>query len=104
MHTETAKVFLCGNKIDLSHREEVSAKDIEDLRIQCDTALSDSFRVSCKTGESVYDMFESIASSLIRDGKQQINHELLAQTRLLRNIDLDSRDKSQCCNSSNQTT
>ena len=99
MHTETAKVFLCGNKLDLSDNEEVSAKDIDDLRHQCDTALSDSFRVSCKSGTGVDNMFETIASCLIREGKQEINHDLIAQTRRLRHMDLTSRDKGQCCTS-----
>ena len=100
MHTETAKVFLCGNKLDLSANEQVSAKDIDDLRIQCDTALSDSFRVSCRSGDGVEAMFESVATNLVKDGRQEINHDLIAQTRLLRNVDLDSRDRSQCCTSS----
>ena len=69
MHTETAKIFLCGNKSDLSHNEQISRSDLEDFQLQCDSVISGMFRTSCQNGQGVREMFQEIAGVLLREAE-----------------------------------
>ena len=69
MHSKNSKIFLCGNKTDLVRENDnfdkyVAEQDIEDFSESCGTAVSGSYRVSCRTGEGVKEMFKHIASVL----------------------------------------
>ena len=70
MHSETAKIFLCGSKLDLND-EQVTDQDIQDFLVQCDAVLSGTYRISSKTNEGVQDMFKDIAAKLITDAKER---------------------------------
>ena len=65
VHTETAKIFLCGNKLDIAQGDEITDLDMEAFQLQCDTVLSGNYQISCKTGEGVEDMFKDIAGIIM---------------------------------------
>lgn len=64
-YAENAKIFLCGNKVDLAGRIYVSEQDIEAFCEQCHNLISGVYRTSCKTGQGVEEMFTDIARQLV---------------------------------------
>lgn len=64
-YAENAKIFLCGNKTDISHSQYVTEADIEAFCEQCHNMVSGVYRTSCKSGEGVDEMFEDIARNLV---------------------------------------
>lgn len=63
-YAEGAKIFLCGNKIDLVHQMDVTDADIEVFCEQCHNLISGIYKTSCKTGAGVEEMFADIARQL----------------------------------------
>ncbi|KAJ6646183.1 Lipase member H-A, partial [Pseudolycoriella hygida] len=50
-YAENAKIFLCGNKSDLEGTNpQVTEADMEDFCEQCQSLISATYKVSCKTG------------------------------------------------------
>ncbi|XP_076339362.1 RAS oncogene family member RabX6 isoform X1 [Tachypleus tridentatus] len=68
-YAESAKIFLCGNKIDLKHQMYVTDVDIDAFCEQCHNLISGVFKTSCKTGEGVEEMFADIARQLVSTSK-----------------------------------
>ncbi len=100
MHSETAKIFLCGNKTDIKcdPDEEISEADIEDFREQCDTVLVDNFQISCKMGDGVKEMFQQIADILMAEAEQKFDP---TRIRPLEPAPSPTQgQKSSCCSSS----
>lgn len=64
-YAENAKIFLCGNKIDLAGHIYVTEADIEAFCEQCHNLISGVYRTSCKTGQGVEEMFVDIARQLV---------------------------------------
>lgn len=64
-YAENAKIFLCGNKVDLVGRIYVSEADIEAFCEQCHNLISGVYRTSCKTGQGIEEMFTDIARQLV---------------------------------------
>ncbi|KAH8019465.1 hypothetical protein HPB51_019487 [Rhipicephalus microplus] len=64
-YAENAKIFLCGNKVDLVGRIYVSEADIEAFCEQCHNLMSGVYRTSCKTGQGIEEMFTDIARQLV---------------------------------------
>ena len=71
MHSNTAKIFVCGNKLDVTENADdvnserfVSDQDISDFCESCGTAISGCYKVSCQTNEGVAEMFNHVASVL----------------------------------------
>ncbi|UYV83183.1 hypothetical protein LAZ67_23000088 [Cordylochernes scorpioides] len=64
-YAETAQIFICGNKTDLVGQQCVTDADIQQFCEQCHTLISGVFRTSCKTGEGVATMFDTIARQLV---------------------------------------
>jgi small GTP-binding protein len=73
MHSSTAKIFLCGNKLDLEEEDEIIESDVEAFSEQCDAVLSGTFTVSCKTGNGLHDMFVTIATMLQEEAAQKFD-------------------------------
>ncbi|KAK2180476.1 hypothetical protein NP493_441g01024 [Ridgeia piscesae] len=98
MHSSTARIFLCGNKIDLAvlQGEQITESDVQDFQIQCDTVLSGTYEISCKTGEGVKEMFADIAMVLARNQKYKFDRSLM-----MPNIQPQENDECQksgkCC-------
>ncbi len=72
MHSNTAKIFLCGNKKDLEEFE-VSSEDLVAFEAECDAVLSAMFQVSCKTGEGVKEMFQNLAEQLQKEAEEKFD-------------------------------
>lgn len=70
-YAEGAKIFLCGNKIDLSSQVYVTDSDIEVFCEQCHNLISGVYKTSCKTGAGVEEMFTDIARQLVGNGRIQ---------------------------------
>jgi len=70
---ENAKIFLCGNKTDLSP-DLVTSDDVDSFCEQCGI-VNGIFRTSCKTGEGVPEMFNEIARVISTSSRSR--HELL---------------------------
>jgi GTPase SAR1 family protein len=94
MHSETAKIFLCGSKLDLND-EQVTEKDIEDFTIQCDAVLSGTYRISSKTNEGVQSMFKDIAEKLVIDAKERSDSTTI---RPGENSPVAQQHNQKCCN------
>ena len=96
MQTQTAKIFLCGNKLDLVSETApdriVSDSDIERFRDECDTVLCGSYKVSCKSNEGVREMFQSIAHFVFGEASVKIDHSRIKVTQ----TQPHSKDKK-CC-------
>lgn len=75
MWAESAKIFLCGNRSDLS--QEVSDLDIQQFCEQCHGLISATFKTSCKTNEGVKEMFEEIAKSLVENNRSRLELQAL---------------------------
>ena len=95
MHSDTAKVFLCGSKKDLIQHDEgeVTPTDVEDFKLQCDRVLSGFYRVSCKTGENVREMFDDIAFILSREAKLKFDPSKVKPQRQMPPLE----NKQNCC-------
>lgn len=64
-YAENAKIFLCGNKIDLINQVYVTDADIDVFCEQCHNLISGVYRTSCKTGQGIEEMFTDIARQLV---------------------------------------
>lgn len=73
MHSETVKVFMCGNKTDVPCDDPVTDSDVDELRVQCDTMLNGCYRVSCKTGDGVKEMFQDIANIVLKEATHKFD-------------------------------
>lgn len=80
-YAENAKIFLCGNKMDLEDGEvpAVSAADMDAFCEQCHSLISGTFKTSCRTGEGVDAMFEEIAKTLVDNNRSRMELQALEQ-------------------------
>lgn len=84
-YASNAKIFLCGNKTDVASNTDpddppVSDADMEDFCEQCQTLISATFKISCKTGEGVEEMFQQIANTLVEANRSRIELQSLDQS------------------------
>ncbi|KAI4459232.1 drab5-related [Holotrichia oblita] len=57
-YAENAKIFLCGNKLDLVNKvPQVSDADIDAFCEQCHNLISKTYKTSCKTSVGLEEMF-----------------------------------------------
>ena len=98
MHSSTARIFLCGNKIDLAALpgEQITDSDVHDFQIQCDAVLNGTYNISCKTGEGVKEMFTDIANVLAKNQKFKFDKSLMMPTIQPREDD-EHQKSGQCC-------
>lgn len=75
MWAESAKIFLCGNRMDLEN--EVSDLDIQQFCEQCHGLISATFKTSCKNNEGVKEMFAEIANSLVETNRSRLELQVL---------------------------
>lgn len=99
MHTKTAKIFLCGNKLDLEQTsdETVTVDDVDTFQVECDSVLSGMYKISCKTGEAVKEMFEDIAAIVRRQAAEKFDPSLIQPHR---SHLIQEPQKQKCCSSS----
>ncbi|ELT87407.1 hypothetical protein CAPTEDRAFT_171398 [Capitella teleta] len=71
MNMRTGKIILCGNKQDLE--SAVSEEDVVDFCNQCDSVISKVFRISCKEGDGVRELFHAIAEVLQKDAEERFD-------------------------------
>lgn len=93
MHSETAKIFLCGNKSDLAAEEEVTQHDLDDFQLQCDTVISGMYRTSCQTSEGVKEMFQEIARILHTDAELRFDPTRIRPSP----FPVEVEEKKKCC-------
>lgn len=76
MNAEGAKIFLCGNMSDKVNPDPgsrpVTDADLEQFLSQCEEVLSGTFRVSCKDGSGLEEMFKEMACVLHRDAVSRL--------------------------------
>ena len=96
MHSETCKLFLCGNKTDIGGREDqVRPGDVEEFQIQCDTVVSGIYRTSCLTGEGVKDMFDDISRILHMQAELRFDPSRIQPALHFEPVE----EKRKCCSS-----
>lgn len=79
-YAENAKIVLCGNKSDLATgAPEVTDEDMEVFCEQCQDLISATFKVSCKTGEGVDEMFQEVANILVHSSRSRMELKALEQ-------------------------
>lgn len=79
-YAENAKIFLCGNKLDLeTETPEVTDSDMDMFCEQCHGLITGVFKISCKTGEGVNEMFETISNHLVESNRARIELQQLEQ-------------------------
>ncbi|KRT84445.1 ADP ribosylation factor, partial [Oryctes borbonicus] len=72
-YAENAKIFLCGNKLDLVNKvPQVSDADIDAFCEQCHNLISKTYKTSCKTGEGLEEMFADIATQLVQSNRSKL--------------------------------
>lgn len=78
VHTKTAKIFLCGNKSDVNPDEvQVTDDDLENFKFQCDSVISGTYKISCKTGTGLDAFLENIVEQLANSVGCKREHALL---------------------------
>lgn len=70
-YAEHAKIYVCGNKLDLLHNVVVTDSDLQMFCEQCHSLVTATFRTSCRTGEGVHEMFSQIAEQLANAGRSR---------------------------------
>lgn len=83
-YAENAKIVLCGNKSDLESTSagvepQVSDQDMEEFCEQCQDLISGTFKISCKTGEGVEEMFQEVANMLVETSRSRLELKALEQ-------------------------
>nr|CAI5864231.1 unnamed protein product [Callosobruchus analis] len=79
-YAENAKIFLCGNKLDLVGGEpQITDVEIEAFCEQCHNLISGIYKTSCKTGEGLDDMFNDIAYQLISSNRSRLELQTMEQ-------------------------
>lgn len=78
-YAENAKIFLCGNKIDLKNQIEITDADIDNFCEQCHNLISGVYKTSCKMKLGVDEMFSDIAKHLVDHNRSR--KELEAATK-----------------------
>ncbi|XP_022918725.1 ras-related protein Rab-30 [Onthophagus taurus] len=72
-YAENAKIFLCGNKLDLVNQvPQVSDADIDAFCEQCHNLISKTYKTSCKTGEGIEEMLSDIATQLVQTNRSKL--------------------------------
>ncbi|GJQ66998.1 hypothetical protein Trydic_g7988 [Trypoxylus dichotomus] len=72
-YAENAKIFLCGNKLDLVNKvPQVSDADVDAFCEQCHNLISKTYKTSCKTGEGLEEMFSDIATQLVQSNRSKL--------------------------------
>lgn len=80
-YAENAKIFLCGNKLDLVSQEpQVTDADMDNFCEQCHNLISVTYKTSCKTGEGVEEMFADIAQHLIMSNRSRMELQALDES------------------------
>lgn len=70
MFAENARIFLCGNKIDLP--SEVTEDDIQQFCESCHGLIQGIFKTSCKNNLNINEMFTTIAQSLCDSNRSRL--------------------------------
>ena len=98
MHGRTAKIFLCSNKLDLEENcdEKVTNEDVETFQIECDSVLSGIYKISCRTGEGVKEMFNDVAAIVRRQAAEKFDPNLIQPHR---SHLVEEPQKQKCCTS-----
>lgn len=96
-YAENAKIFLCGNKMDLEEKKQrnggptgsdqaqadssgqVTDADTEEFCEQCQNLISATFKTSCKTGVGIEEMMQQIAQTLVDSNRSRIELQTLDQ-------------------------
>ncbi|XP_044751204.1 ras-related protein Rab-4B isoform X2 [Coccinella septempunctata] len=72
-YAETAKIFLCGNKSDLvGEPPQITEAEIESFCEQCQSLITNTYQISCKTNEGVEEMFTDIAFQLVNSNRARL--------------------------------
>lgn len=85
-YAENAKIVLCGNKSDLDTSSssggappQVTDQDMEDFCEQCQDLISATFKISCKTGEGIEEMFQEVANMLVETSRSRLELKALGE-------------------------
>ncbi|KAL7036322.1 hypothetical protein ACKWTF_008780 [Chironomus riparius] len=70
MFAENARIFLCGNKMDLP--SEVTDDDMQQFCEQCHGLIQGTFKTSCKNNLNINEMFTVIAQSLCETNRSRL--------------------------------
>ncbi|XP_055596245.1 ras-related protein Rab-30 [Uranotaenia lowii] len=76
-YAENAKIFLVGNKVDLEQTGEVTDADMESFCEQCHSLISATYKISCKTGEGIEEMFQDISNTLVESNRSRLELQQL---------------------------
>lgn len=89
--------FLVGNKIDLDDEGAIVDDDSAE-NFRNNNGLHSHYKISAKTGEGVFEMFENIAKLLVRNTKATIQ-DRSAFAVIQAESEKDAKDKqsSSCC-------
>ena len=99
MHSSAVKVFVCGNKTDLQQDLEASGRCVDDEQVEdflssCGPSVSNLFKISCKTGAGVKEMFHCVASELYSKNFHRYEQP---RTIKVKEEPSSTREKKKCC-------
>lgn len=94
--TKTAKIFLCGTKLDIISENPVTSEDIENFAQQLDSVVCGTFQVSSRTGQGVHEMFESVGKIMARIVNEKCDPSRIRVSLTAKNVDGEAEQK-RCC-------
>lgn len=59
--------------------KQVTDTDIEEFIEQCQNLISGTYKISCKTGEGINEMFADIANTLLQSNRSRLELQSLEQ-------------------------
>lgn len=97
-YAENAKIVLCGNKMDLGSdgQTQVTDEDMESFCEQCQSLISATYKVSCKTGEGLEDMFREVAGILVESNRSRMELKALEHHGFKVQPPADDVDQEKC--------
>lgn len=96
-YAENAKIFLCGNKVDLRNQIQVTDADMEAFCEQCHNLISGIYKTSCKTGEGVEEMFQDISRQLVEANRSRMELQTMDRDSFKVMPQLDEAEPSCLC-------
>lgn len=75
---------------------QVTEADIEDFIEQCHSLISGTYKVSCKTGEGVHEMFQDIANIVNQTNRSRIELQTLEHHGFRIDHPDENGDKCKC--------
>ena len=98
MYSTSVKIFVCGNKTDLKEDTPqarcVTDDDVDEFLNSCGSTVCGFFKLSCKTGAGVAEMFHYVASELFSSNFHRFEQPSSIKVKEQKSL---TPSRSSCC-------